>query len=695
VSIPATTQTYSEILGVAGTYYYRTVTQSGACDIKYSEPDTVTVKAVELGISQANNVLIANATPATYQWINCATHTPIAGQINQSYTATQNGSYAVKISQNGCTDTSACVSLINPFPDNGGIISGAATVCQGQNSVTYTIPVIANATTYLWTLPTGATGTSTTNSITVNYGVSAVGGNITVKGHNATGDGAASTLAITVNPLPAAAGTITGTATICPGQNSVSYSVPAIANATSYIWTLPTGATGTSTTNSISVNYGISAASGNITVKGHNNCGDGVTSTFAVTVNPLPVIAGTITGITTVCQGQNSVGYTVPAITNATTYIWNIPSGATGTSTTNSITVNYGTSAVSGNITVKGHNDCGDGIVSTLAVTVNPLPAGAGVITGNTAVCQMQNLVSYTVPSINNATSYIWTLPAGATGTSTTNTITVNYGTTATSGNITVKGHNDCGDGAVSTLAVTVNPLPVNAGTITGTSMVCNGQNAVSYSVPAITNATSCVWSLPTGVTGTSTTNTNVINYGASAVSGNITVKGHNSCGDGATSALAVTVNPKPVTPVVTVNGIILHSNATNGNQWYKSSSLITGATSQDYTFTAIGDYTVVVTQNGCASDPSVISVVTGLDPLDYGKKISVYPNPVTNELIIESEGNTQKIDFVIVSATGQVVYTGYLYEKVVIPTTGYATGLYFIKLKSGKIIEFKKIVKL
>jgi hypothetical protein len=200
---------------------------------------------------------------------------------------------------------------------------------------------------------------------------------------------------------------------------------------------------------------------------------------------------------------------------------------------------------------------------------------------------------------------------------------------------------------------------------------------------------------LPSGATGTSTTNTIDVNYGASAASGNITVKGHNNCGDGVASTLAITVNAKPVTPVVIVNANVLHSNASNGNQWYKSSLLITGATSQDYTFTAVGDYTVVVTQNGCASDPSVISVVTGLDPLDNSKKISVYPNPVTNELIIESEGNTQKIDFVIVSATGQVVYTGYLYEKVVIPTTGYATGLYFIKLKSGKIIEFKKIVKL
>jgi len=90
-----------------------------------------------------------------------------------------------------------------------------------------------------------------------------------------------------------------------------------------------------------------------------------------------------------------------------------------------------------------------------------------------------------------------------------------------------------------------------------------------------------------------------------------------------------------------------------------------------------------------------VISVVTGLDPLDYGKKIIVYPNPVTNELIIEFEGNTEKTDFVILGTTGQVVYTGYLYEKVALPTTGYAPGLYFIKLRSGRIIEFKKIVKL
>ncbi|HNX88445.1 MAG TPA: C10 family peptidase [Paludibacteraceae bacterium] len=84
----------------------------------------------------------------------------------------------------------------------------------------------------------------------------------------------------------------------------------------------------------------------------------------------LPSAAGTIAGTATVCQGQNSVTYTVPLITNATSYVWTLPGGATGTSTTNSITVNYGASATSGNITVMGINPCGNGTASTIAITV-------------------------------------------------------------------------------------------------------------------------------------------------------------------------------------------------------------------------------------------------------------------------------------------------------------------------------------
>jgi len=183
------------------------------------------------------------------------------------------------------------------------------------------------------------------------------------------------TITITINALPSNAGGINGASQVCQSQMSVIYAVGMIANATSYIWNYSgNGATISNNGSNITINFSVSATSGVLSVKGHNDCGDGAISTFSVNVNPLPAAAGPITGITTVCQGRNSVTYTVTSISYATTYRWTLPAGATGSSTTNSIIVNYSASADSGYITVKGHNNCGYGDSSALAIIVNPLP---------------------------------------------------------------------------------------------------------------------------------------------------------------------------------------------------------------------------------------------------------------------------------------------------------------------------------
>jgi hypothetical protein len=324
------------------------------------------------------------------------------------------------------------------------------------------------------------------------------------------------------------------------------------------------------------------------------------------------------------------------------------------------------------------------------------LPVAAGTITGDAIVCQEQNTLTYTVPTIANATSYVWTLPSGATGTSTTNSIDVDFGTTAISGDITVKGTNNCGDGATSTLAITVNPLPLAAGTITGDATVCQGQNSVTYNVPTIANATSYVWTLPSGATGTSTSNAITVHFGTSATTGEITVKGTNSCGDGTVSTLPITVNIKPTTPLITLNGLVLQSDALNGNQWFNQNGLINGATNQNYTVTIDGDYYVIVSLLGCNSDPSnTINVtVTGIEVVESGRVIKVYPNPVSNELIIEREGNNEKVNFEILNAIGQVVFKGNLIDKTTVQTSNFAPGVYLIKLENGKTFEFKKIIK-
>ncbi|WP_207917089.1 T9SS type A sorting domain-containing protein [Flavobacterium hiemivividum] len=524
-------------------------------------------------------LLTGNATSGNWTATNgnITLQSQVGSTITAVFTPTiSGGSATATITTNtptgSCPNTPATATVavtVSPLPIAAGTINGSATVCQGQNSVTYTVPDITNATGYTWSLPTGATiaNGANTNSITINYSNSATSGNIAVYGTNACGNGTVSAnFAVTVNPLPIAAGTINGSATVCQGQNSVAYTVPDITNATGYTWSLPTGATiaNGANTNSITINYSNSATSGNIAVYGTNACGNGtVSANFAVTVNPLPITAGTINGSATVCQGQNSVAYTVPDITNATGYTWSLPTGATiaNGANTNSITINYSNSATSGNIAVYGTNACGNGTVSAnFAVTVNPLPIAAGTINGSATVCQAQNSVTYAVPDITNATGYTWSLPTGATiaNGANTNSITINYSNSATSGNIAVYGTNACGNGTVSAnFAVTVNPLPIAAGTINGSATVCQAQNSLTYAVPDITNATGYTWSLPTGATIANGANTNsiTINYSNSATSGNIAVYGTNACGNGTVSAnFAVTVNPLPIA-AGTING--------------------------------------------------------------------------------------------------------------------------------------------
>lgn len=69
-----------------------------------------------------NSTLFANNSNATYQWLDCANLTPVVGEIDQFFTPSVNGNYAVEITQNGCIDTSECVAInsihINEFISN-------------------------------------------------------------------------------------------------------------------------------------------------------------------------------------------------------------------------------------------------------------------------------------------------------------------------------------------------------------------------------------------------------------------------------------------------------------------------------------------------------------------------------------------------------------------------------------------------
>ena len=171
---------------------------------------TITASGATTFCSGGNVVLNANTgTGYTYQWKNGTTI--LTGATNASYTATQSGSYTVSITANSQTVTStATVVTVNAAPAAPTVTSTVA-YCQGATASVLT----ATGTTLKWyDIATGGTAlantpTPVTTAVgTINYYVSQ-----TTNGC----ESARAQISITVNALPTAAITPTGSTTIPSG----------------------------------------------------------------------------------------------------------------------------------------------------------------------------------------------------------------------------------------------------------------------------------------------------------------------------------------------------------------------------------------------------------------------------------------------------------------------------------------------
>jgi hypothetical protein len=238
--------------------------------------------------------------------------------------------------------------------------------------------------------------------------------------------------------------------------------------------------------------------------------------------------------------------------------------------------------------------------------------------------------------------------------------------------------------------------LPSCGSAINGSTTVCQGDEGIIYTVDPIANATSYDWTLPPDMSGSSATNSILVTIDSNAVSGNITVQGLNTYGNGAASTLSIIVNPKPPTPLITQSGNQLQSDAPAGNQWYNSNGLIPGETDSTFILTGDGDYYVIVTLSGCSSDTSNIlhAVFDGTNEVSRVVKIALYPDPFTSELNIQLPGNITTAEFVLSNFFGIVLCTGVLKEKDFIQTATLPSGIYFLKLSINGETEIRKIVK-
>jgi hypothetical protein len=93
-----------------------------------------------------------------------------------------------------------------------------------------------------------------------------------------------------------------------------------------------------------------------------------------------------------------------------------------------------------------------NGLESTnrLAVTIalNNIPAAPSTIGGNLDFCYSGGVQLFNTPSIQNASSYVWTTPLGATGSSTGTNISLMFSPSFVSGTLSVLAQNPCGQSA-------------------------------------------------------------------------------------------------------------------------------------------------------------------------------------------------------------------------------------------------------
>ncbi len=151
----------------------------------------------------------------------------------------------------------------------------------------------------------------------------------------------------------------------------------------------------------------------------------------------------------------------------------------------------------------------------------------------------------------------------------------------------------------------------------------------------------------------------------------------------------------------VSLNSSAISVTETAPTYTYSWSSIPSGFTSALQNPTVIPTepttYIVTITNTalGCSDTASVtINYTTDISESNKGTNVSIFPNPFTNELAIEMQGNNETVNFEIYNSIGQRLSKGCFVEKTVLNVDDFLSGIYFIKLDNGKVHEYKKIIK-
>jgi hypothetical protein len=225
---------------------------------------------------------------------------------------------------------------------------------------------------------------------------------------------------------------------------------------------------------------------------------------------------------------------------------------------------------------------------------------------------------------------------------------------------------------------------------VTGNTSVCGGTQVPLTSSADANNQWYINDSLIAGATSKIYSVTRTGKYTVKTTGNNVTTT--------SPKGVDVTVTNVP-TPVISRSGNNLLSSATIGNQWYLNGTAIQAATAPSYQSVQSGDYTVQASVNGCTSEFSKVMkyVPKGVINLPNGQFVNLYPNPVTDKMVINYQlDDADAVSIEIIDSNGRHFKTVKgLHSGDVIHLSDLPAGMYIIKVTSkNNVLGSAKIYK-
>ncbi len=371
-------------------------------------------------------------------------------------------------------------------------------------------------------------------------------------------------------------------------------------------------------------------------------------TTFSITVNPLPIVIATDVSI---CNGQSGI----ISASGASSYIWG-PNSALSSNIGSNTTASP---AVTTTYTVIGTDGNGCSNTATAVVTVNPIPV-IGISPNAGLFCEGGSVTL----TASGATNYSWSPPAGLnisigpTVTSTPSSSVV-YTVTGTDGN-------GCAGIAVATL--TLDPIPAASFNVfpnVGCEPLLVNFQSTS------TNGISSVWYFGDGTSGIGNTTQHIYPvgiYDVLLVSSNIS-----GCADSSLQLSAVTVLPSPIAyfnmdPPAPGNlpfssNLFSFTNSSIGAssyQWNFGDHTSDTSFNSTHSFTESGEYYVILTataNNGCSDTAQSPLIIIDGEAKPWIPSAFTPNNDAANDLLKIYGIAIAEVDFRVYDRVGEMVF--------------------------------------